>query len=61
MIRFRNTANAFKGVLELPSTYNNTLHMIWRNGDECAEFKADLLTHAFTIKSSENGRFQDIV
>ena len=61
MIRFRNTANAFKGVLELPSTYQNTLHMIWRNGDECAEFKADLLTHAFTIKSSENGRFQDIV
>lgn len=54
MLRLRNTCKAFSGTLEFGQTSENELNLIWRNGAELAQLKANLTTHEFSIQYTES-------
>lgn len=60
LLRLRNTSIAFSGTLEFGEAAENELHLIWRNGNEMAQLKANLTTHEFSIKYTENGKVKTL-
>jgi len=55
MIRLRNTATAFQGTVTFHDTSKERIHISWRNQDAFATIDADLRSHTFTIRYTENG------
>jgi sucrose phosphorylase len=60
LLRLRNTSIAFSGTLEFGEAAENELHLIWKNEDEMAQLKANLTTHEFSIKYTENGEVKTL-
>ncbi|QNM85356.1 glycosidase [Polaribacter pectinis] len=54
IMRLRNTSKAFLGTMEIKNSKENELHIKWKNNNEFAELKANLVTSSFTINFSEN-------
>jgi len=55
IMRFRNTSKVFLGKTKINKTTKNQLDIIWSNGNEFAQLKANLTTCQFSINYSENG------
>jgi len=55
MIRLRNTAKAFSGKVTFLETSEKELNIRWTNGDEFVQLNANLKTHRFSIRYSEEG------
>ena len=60
LLRLRNTSKAFSGSLEFGEAAENELHLIWRNEDEMAQMKANLSTHEYSIKYTDNGEVKTL-
>lgn len=60
LIRFRNTANAFSGKVEITEGDIDQLQIKWNNGEDYATLKADLNTYSFTIESVESGNTKNL-
>ena len=54
LLRLRNTSKAFSGSLEFGEAAENELHLIWINGEEMAQLKANLTTHEYSIEYTDN-------
>ncbi|MFI1744441.1 glycosidase [Thalassobellus sediminis] len=54
IIRLRNTSKAFLGTVKINDTSDSELDILWENGDDYAQLKANLVTHTFTVTYSEN-------
>lgn len=55
IIRLRNTSVAFTGDVTFRETSEERIDIIWTNEDNFAHLEANLKTHLFTIRYSENG------
>ncbi|MFC4632412.1 glycosidase [Dokdonia ponticola] len=55
MLRLRNTSPAFQGSVTFHNTSQDRVHITWTHGDEFATLDANLKTHAFSIRYTENG------
>ncbi|NNM23583.1 MAG: glycosidase [Flavobacteriaceae bacterium] len=55
MIRLRNTSNAFSGDVTFRETSEERIDILWTNESDFAHLEANLKTHLFTIRYSENG------
>ena len=55
MIKLRNTSPAFQGTVTFHDTSEEYLHITWTNGEEFATLDANLTTHEFSIRYTENG------
>ncbi|WP_299209739.1 glycosidase [uncultured Dokdonia sp.] len=55
MIRLRNTSLAFQGAVTFHDTSEERIHITWRNEDAYATLDANLKTHTFSIRYTENG------
>jgi sucrose phosphorylase len=60
LLRLRNTSKAFSGTLEFGEAAENELHLIWRNGAETAQLKANLTTHEYSIQYTDNGEVKTL-
>ena len=54
IMQLRNTSNAFLGNIKINNSNENELDIIWENGEEFAQLKANLSTYNFVIFFSEN-------
>ena len=54
-LRLRNTSPAFQGSVTFHNTSQDRVHITWTHGDEFATLDANLKTHAFSIRYTENG------
>ena len=55
MMRLRNTSKAFLGQLSILETSGAKINMEWSNKNEKVHLIADLKSHRFTIKHTQNG------
>ncbi|MFK7905685.1 MAG: hypothetical protein AB8B69_11200 [Chitinophagales bacterium] len=55
IIRLRNTSKAFQGTVVFNETSEEQINIIWTKDDEFAELHANLKTHTFSIRYSEEG------
>ena len=53
-------SKAFSGSLEFGEAAENELHLIWRNGEEMAQLKANLTTHEYSIEYTDNGKVKTL-
>jgi sucrose phosphorylase len=60
LLRLRNTSKAFSGALEFGEAAENELHLIWRNGIEMAQLKANLTTNEFSIQYTDKGELKSV-
>ena len=60
LLRLRNTSKAFSGTLEFREAAENELNLIWRNGEEMAQLKANLTTHEYSIQYTDNGEVKTL-
>jgi sucrose phosphorylase len=60
LLRLRNTSKAFSGALEFGKAAETELHLIWRNGIEMAQLKANLTTHEFSIQYTDDGALKTL-
>ena len=60
LLRLRNTSKAFSGSLEFGEAAENELHLIWINGEEMAQLKANLTTHEYSIEYTDNGKVKTL-
>ncbi|ARV16004.1 glycosidase [Polaribacter sp. SA4-12] len=54
IMRLRNTSKAFLGNIKINTSNENELDIIWENGNEFAQLKANLTTYTLAITFSEN-------
>jgi sucrose phosphorylase len=60
LLRLRNTSKAFSGTLKFGEAAENELHLIWKNGAEVAQLKANLTTHKFSIQYTDDGALKTL-
>ena len=60
LLRLRNTHPAFDGEPFISDTPENRLLMTWTHGEESAVLDADLRTHGFDIRYTENGQNRNL-
>ena len=60
LIRLRNTSKAFQGDITLHKTPEHKIDIIWKNKNETAQLKANLLTRKFTVNYTESGKHKTL-